>query len=461
MDTTQTKQTFIILCILLLTLTTTTLTTHAQAKNHITLDFYYASTCSHCQTKIPIITAIEHNYTDTVQVRWKELTNATNMTDWQAHGSPAYPVVIIQNTTIIPSNNITYTTIATILDNLIHNLGPDYFQDQTVIYLPIIGRLDTKTLSLPILTVTLGALDSINPCSFFILFFLLGILASLHSRRTMLLVGSIFILFSALIYLTFMFLLFNTLAILQNIQIISIAAGAIALTMGILNIKDFFAFKQGPSLTISDDKRPLIFRRMRRLAHATYLPAILAGAIFLAITVNFYELLCTLGFPLVYTTQLATYHLPTITYYLYLILYNIVYVIPLIIILIAFMFTLGKTRLSEWRARQLKLLSGIMITSFGILFLIDFMLLQNVLVPILLLIISVTATLIISEIWKKRSPPQPEGPDIIVAEEAGQAGTTDSETTNPPAPPQPGSNQNDTSYQQAEHQTPSQHQEES
>lgn len=420
--------------LLLLTLATPRTTAETTTKHMISLDFYYASTCSHCQQKIPIIQAIQHNYTTTVNITYYELTNATNLQRWHDHGSPPYPAVIIQNTTLITGDNITYTTLKTILDNLIKDLGPGYFQDQTVIYLPILGRIDTKTLSLPILTITLGALDSINPCSFFILFFLLGLLVSLQSRHKMLLVGGIFILFSALIYFLFMFLLFNTLNILQHITIISLAAGLVALTMGTLNIKDFFAYKQGPSLTIPDEKRPLIFKRMRRLAHATYLPAILAGAIFLAITVNFYELLCTLGFPLVYTTQLASYQLPTTTYYLYLILYNIVYVIPLIIILVAFMFALGTKRLSEWRGRQLKLLSGIMIFSFGILFLTDFMLLQNVWAPILLLLLSITITLIISFIWKKReSPPQPPEQNITGGEATGPAATTGSEPADPPA----------------------------
>jgi hypothetical protein len=405
------------------------------AKNAITLDFYYATTCSHCQQKIPIIQAIATNYSTTVIVTWRELTNKTNMDDWHAHGSPPYPVVLIQNTTKILADNITYTTLSTILDNLIADLGPGYFQDETIITIPFFGRIDTKTLSLPVLTITLGALDSVNPCSFFILFFLLGLLVSLQSRRKMLLVGGIFILFSGLIYFLFMFILLNTLVVLQNIRIISIAAGIIALIMGILNIKDFFAYKQGPSLTIPDDKRPLIFRRMRRLAHATYLPAILAGAVFLAVTVNFYELLCTLGFPLVYTTQLASYNLPASTYYLYLILYNIVYVIPLIIILIAFMFTLGNTRLSEWRGRQLKLLSGIMILTFGVIFLTDFMILQNVWAPILLLIISIAATLIFSALWKKRrQPPQPNEPIVTGDGEADPTETTDSESAHPPAP---------------------------
>ena len=406
-----------------------------EAKNAITLDFYYTSTCSHCKQKIPVIQAIEKNYSATARVRWRELTNSTNMQDWRAHGSPPFPSVLIQNETKVLGDNITYDTLKTILDNYIHDLGPGYFQDETIIDVPFFGRVDTKTLSLPVLTVTLGALDSINPCSFFVLFFLLSLLISLQSRRRMLLIGGIFIFFSGFIYFLFMFILYNALAVVQTIWIISIAVGVVAIVMGVINMKDFFFFKQGPSLSIPEEKRPVIFGRMRRLVRTTYLPAILGGAVFLAVTVNFYELLCTLGFPLVYTTQLAAYHLPAASYYLYLILYNIVYVIPLIIILAVFTFTLGRAKLSEWRGRQLKLLSGIMILSFGVFFIVDITLLQNVWVPVVLLLVSVAMTLLISGIVKRRMPPaQPSEPDVTGDGEAGLTGTIDSGSTSPPAP---------------------------
>jgi uncharacterized membrane protein len=95
-------------------------------------------------------------------------------------------------------------------------------------------------------------------------------------------------------------------------------------------------------------------------------------------------------------------------YYTYLLFYNIVYVIPLIIILIIFTFTLGTTKLSEWQGRKLKLLSGIMIFSFGLFFLIDYKLLENVITPIALLGLSILLTLVISYIWKKYKK-EPEG----------------------------------------------------
>jgi uncharacterized membrane protein len=49
----------------------------------------------------------------------------------------------------------------------------------------------------------------------------------------------------------------------------------------------------------------------------------------------------------------------------------------------------------------MKLVTGIMLSSFGVLFLFNYKLLENVVTPILLLIFSLSSTAIIATIWKK------------------------------------------------------------
>jgi hypothetical protein len=218
----------------------------------------------------------------------------------------------------------------------------------------------------------------------------------------MLLVGSIFIFFSGFFYFLFMFILFNTLLVTASfISMISVAVGIVAVCIGLLNIKDFFSLKKGPSASISEEKRKITFKKIRKLVRSPSLLAMLGGTIFLAVSVNFYELLCTLGFPLIYTTRLAEANLPLFEYYLYIFFYNIVYVVPLIIILLLFSLTLGAMKLTEWQIQRLKLFSGIMLFSFGLLFIVDYMVLENVLTAILLPLFSIIATVCISYFWRK------------------------------------------------------------
>jgi hypothetical protein len=228
----------------------------------------------------------------------------------------------------------------------------------------------------------------------------------------MLLVGGIFIFFSGFFYFLFMFLLFNTLLITASfLSIISVAVGVVAICIGLLNIKDFFSLKTGPSVSIPEEKRKITYKKIRKLVKSPSLFAMLGGTIFLAVSVNFYELLCTLGFPLIYITRLTEANLPLFEYYLYIFFYNVVYVIPLIIILVAFSLTLGTMKLTEWQIQRLKLFSGLMIFSFGILFIIDYMILENVLTAIVLPVISVIATVFVSYIWKKykKKTDEPQG----------------------------------------------------
>jgi hypothetical protein len=124
---------------------------------------------------------------------------------------------------------------------------------------------------------------------------------------------------------------------------------------------------------------------MRKLLTSTSLTSILIGTTALAIAANSYELLCTAGFPMVFTRILTLNKLTTAAYYAYLILYNVIYVIPLAIIVIVFTVTLGKKKLTEWQGRMLKLVSGVMMLGLGVVLLFDPTLLSNALISFLLL----------------------------------------------------------------------------
>jgi hypothetical protein len=129
-------------------------------------------------------------------------------------------------------------------------------------------------------------------------------------------------------------------------------------------------FRQGPSLTIPESAKPTLFHRMRELLKANSVTTMLLGTAMLAIAANSYELLCTAGFPMVYTRLLTLNELGSFQYYAYLALYNIIYIIPLLVIVILFSLTLGAHKLSEQQGRFLKLLSGLMMLGLGLIMLL-------------------------------------------------------------------------------------------
>lgn len=271
----------------------------------------------------------------------------------------------------------------------------------TFVNIPLLGDLNARDASLPLLTLVIAGMDSFNPCAFFVLLSLLGMLVHARSRNKMLLIGGIFVFFSGFIYFLFMAAWLNLFLVMGQLAVITTVAGSVSVVIAAINIKDFFLFKQGLSLTIPASAKPMLFERMRKLLRSDSLVSILIGTTVLAVVANFYELLCTAGFPMVFTRILTLNNLSTPGYYLYLVLYNVIYVIPLLTIVLAFSLTLGKRQLSEWQGRVLKLVSGIMMLGLGIILLTNPTLLNSVLVSFIILVSALGVSLLIAMLTKK------------------------------------------------------------
>lgn len=393
----------------------------ALADGGINLDFYYSSDCGECEIKLNYIEneyLNNESYDDILTINIKDVvTNKTYFDEWEVeYDFYPYPFVVIKNETTssnpIPDYDITSEKINLVIDEFLSGIDKNdsndkyYREIDFIIWKIVIDEEFISDFSLPVLTIILGGLDSFNPCAFFILIFLLNLLLYARSRKRMIIIGGIFIIFSGILYAIFMFVLLGLLFTLnQYLIFITMLAGSVALILGLINIKDFFFYKKGASLSIPESKKPGLYKKMRTLVKNPKITASIIGTIILALTINFYELLCTLGLPWVFTTRLEdllnTNQITLSEVTTYIIFYNIVYVIPLILIVLLFVITLGKRKLSEWHGQIMKLETGIMLTSFGLIFLFDYKLLENIVTPILLLIFSLTATFIISYIWKK------------------------------------------------------------
>jgi hypothetical protein len=236
--------------------------------------------------------------------------------------------------------------------------------------LPVLGEVDPKGLSLPLFTLVMAGLDAFNPCAFFVLLFLLSLMVHARSRGRMLLIGGTFVLVSGLVYFLFMAAWLSLFLVVGTSPLVTAVAGVLAVVIGALNVKDGFLFRQGPTLSIPDGAKPRLFRRVRGLLSAEGLGTLLLGTVTLAAAANSYELLCTAGFPMVYTRVLTLNGQSGLDYFAYLALYNLIYVLPLLAIVLAFSYTLGASKLTERQGRQLKLLSGLMMLGLGLVLLL-------------------------------------------------------------------------------------------
>lgn len=399
-------------------------------ENGIILEFYYVDGCDDCEEAKPVIDDIEEKYSENLTVYRYPVdfsSNKDNYNRWIKYKFQTYPSAVLKNTSVnitseFYKNSITlfdgdefnnkelfdYKIVDLTYENLEnemeYHLEGNYTQQSsttsdTIISTPF-GDLDYSKFSLPALTIVLGAADSVNPCSFFVLLFLLSLLLYTKSRKKMLLVGSIFIFFSGFIYFLLMVALMNAAGLIE-LPVIAVIAGIIAIVFGILNIKDFFFFKKGVSASIPENQKSKLYKQMRKIVKITSVPSVIIATIVLAVSANTVELLCSLGLPLIYTgTILPLFNLSSSMSYLYLFFYNVVYILPLLIIVLVVVFTLGRWKLSEFQGQILKLFSGFMIISLGITLIIRVHLLENFLFTIGILFFSLIMTYILSLIWK-------------------------------------------------------------
>jgi glutaredoxin len=231
---------------------------------------------------------------------------------------------------------------------------------------PWLGRLSVRALGLPIFTLVVGLLDGFNPCALWVLLFLLSLLVNLQDRGKMLLIGGTFVATSGLVYFAFMAAWLNVFLWIGFSRATQVVLGGIAVLVGSINVKDFFALGRGVSLSIPAAAKPGLYTRMRRILQAENLRGALVGVVGLAMLVNTIELLCTAGFPAVYTRILTLRQLPWWAYYGYLGLYNVAYMFDDSVMLLIAVVTLGRRKLQEHEGRWLKLISGVVMLGLGV-----------------------------------------------------------------------------------------------
>jgi hypothetical protein len=195
----------------------------------------------------------------------------------------------------------------------------------------------------------------------------------------------------------------NVFLVAGELRIITLIAGLVAITIGALNIKDFFWFKSGPSLSIPESAKPGLFKRMREVVTTGNMLPMMASTVVLAIVANSYELLCTAGFPMVYTRVLTLADLEPWQYYAWLAAYNVIYVLPLLAIVLVFTYTMGSRKLAESEGRALKLVSGCMMFAFGLVLLLAPNMLTNALTSIVVLAVAVAVALVTAMVAKPRA----------------------------------------------------------
>ena len=230
--------------------------------------------------------------------------------------------------------------------------------------------IDLKDMSLPVIAVIIGLVDGFNPCAMWVLIFLITMLFDYPSRKKMWILGCTFIFTSAFIYFLFMMSFLKVAEFISGIKILQILIALFALAFGIINVYRYFKTKDVGCDVVDKNKRRKIMTRIKKIVSNKSFVLALVGIVFLAISVNLIELLCSLGLPVMFTQILAYNNVTGIKNILYIILYIIFFLIDDLIVFFVAMKTLKITAISNKYSKYSHLIGGLIMLIIGILMLV-------------------------------------------------------------------------------------------
>ena len=329
----------------------------------ITGYFFYGDGCVHCDNVKPVLASLGTKYPDLDIQSLEIYHNATNQALYSAmltqHGiaNPGVPVLFIGKQVLIGDVNIKNNLEEAFLAERQSAVSCGNATPVTITT-PGVPCPPTPALT-PALVIGSALVDSVNPCAFSVLIFLLVSVVSLRDRRRVLAVGGCYIAAVFCFYLLSGLGLFSLVRFSGVSTLLSYLGAGVAIVLGLVSVIDVWRNKDAFLLAIPASRKEQIDRYILR----STLPA----AFVLGILVGIFELPCTGGIYLAILGLVSTNYtlaegLP------YLILYNLIFVLPLIVILLLVAFGLDPARADAWRIRHrrvLRLIVGVAMIVLG------------------------------------------------------------------------------------------------
>jgi hypothetical protein len=238
----------------------------------------------------------------------------------------------------------------------------------TMVELPVVGEVDARTYSLPVLAVVLGLVDGFNPCAMWVLAYLISLIVSLGDRRKIWVLVGTFVGASGILYFLFMTAWLNAFLLLGYIHALTLIVGFFALWVGINNLYETIKnWGKDPTCEVGDlEGRQKTVNRIKRIVAAPISIGGFLAMVGLAFLVNSIEFLCSAAIPAVYTHILSISSLNTLQYYLYMLIYVFFFMLDDLVIFATAAFAVTST-IGERYVKFSKPIGGIVMLALGIL----------------------------------------------------------------------------------------------
>ena len=365
---------------------------NVKAQESVKLYLFYGAECPHCEQEIQYLNTIRDKYDNLEIIKyevWHNTDNSKLMMKVKQYfniTSIAVPFTIIGDKKFSGYDPYNYPNE---FEKYIEKLSNEQVKDvvlaikngetldpyieldqehKPVLDVPIIGKVDTKDLSLPVLTLIMGLLDGLNPCAMWVLLFLISMMISMNDRKRMWVLGMTFIITSGLIYLLFMLAWLNVTAYINTIVWFRLIIALIAISGGIINLYSYLkSRKDNGCLVVNDKKRTFIFSKIKKYTSEKVFLIALLGIMLLAIIVNVVELACSAGLPVVFTSILRMNNLPFYQYLSYILLYILFFLIDDIIVFVVAVSSMKLMGISTKYGKLSHLIGGLLMFIIGLL----------------------------------------------------------------------------------------------
>ena len=322
------------------------------------------------------------------------------------------PVEVLQPTptneaiSVTQTRFITSTPTSKPINSKLDEQEPPQTLNQThELVVPILGSVNLEMQSTAFSTVLIAFVDGFNPCSLWVLSMLLALTLHTGSRKKVLLIGLVFLSVTAAIYALFIAGLFSVLKAASFLGWIQVVVALVALFFAMVNIKDYFWYKEGVSFTITDDKKTGIFKRIRAVMDASQsFWGLMSATVVLALGVSLVEFSCTAGFPVLWVNLLTSQNVNGAAFVMLLLLYMAIYQLDEMVLFFSAVVTLKSTRLEEKHGRLLKLVGGMLMLTLSVIMLINPALLNSLSSSLIVFGCAFIATIFVVIVHRKILP---------------------------------------------------------
>ena len=370
-------------------------------KNLVNIYLFHSYTCKHCKEEIKLLDELENEYDNIKVYKYEVNENGNgellkNISEIMGSKVTGTPYTIIGNKVFSGydyenskgrfKGAIEYYSKYGYEDKVgeyissiplpsyeVKDTDPDvdeYINDYISykVKLPLIGEVKLKNLTLPLITVVIGLADGFNPCAMWVLLFLISMLIGMKDKKRMWILGSTFLLTSALIYLIFMMSWLNLANLLISVVWVRVIIAIVSLVGGFINLRGYIKHRKVSGCDVVDDKkRNRIITRIKKFTTEKNFWLAILGVIVLAISVNVVELACSAGLPVMFIEILSLNNLTAIEEIIYIVLYMLFFLLDDFVVFVIAMTTLSLTGVSSKYGNLSKLIGGILMLLIGLL----------------------------------------------------------------------------------------------